>query len=194
MQYRTRYKDRSTKGIAMSKYKDTLIVNILGGPGSGKSTTRAALFSKLKLLGYNCEESIEWCKAKVYDKNPYVFKDQLYMFSKQRKSILQMINDVDIIVTDSPIILSAIYEDPYDAVHSDLYRYEFSRFNNLNILLDRKKKYNPVGRHQNEEEAKGVDMKIREALDNFNILCYNVPGDENAPSAIYQIMLGVLKS
>ena len=170
------------------KYKDTLVVNILGGPGSGKSTTRAALFSKLKLLGYTCEESIEWCKAKVYEKNPYVFKDQLYIFSKQRKSILQMLNDVDIIVTDSPIILSALYEIPYDAAHAELYKYEFSRFNNLNIILNRVKPYNPVGRHQTEAEAEGVDKILRQMLDNMGLRCYNVDGDENAPNVIYDIM------
>ena len=173
----------------MSKdYKNTLIVNILGGPGSGKSTTRAALFAKLKLLGYNCEEATEWCKAKVYEKNAYVFTDQLYIFSKQRKSLLQMINDVDIIVTDSPIILSALYEEPYDSMHAELYAYEFSRFNNLNIFLNRVKPYNHIGRHQTEIEAKKVDAILVQMLDNMRIRCYNVDGDENAPNAIYELI------
>lgn len=34
----------------------TLLVNLFGGPGTGKSTTRAGLFNTLKLTGVNSEE------------------------------------------------------------------------------------------------------------------------------------------
>lgn len=53
-----------------------LIINLIGGPGSGKSTTAAGLFYKLKKLGYNCEMSLEFAKDKVMD-------DQIYIFGKQ---------------------------------------------------------------------------------------------------------------
>ena len=36
--------------------KDTFVINLFGGPGSGKSTMRARIFSELKYLGVNCEE------------------------------------------------------------------------------------------------------------------------------------------
>lgn len=42
-----------------------LIIDLIGGPGSGKSTTAAGLFYKLKKLGYNCEMSLEFAKDKV---------------------------------------------------------------------------------------------------------------------------------
>jgi len=44
----------------------TLVVNLYGGPGTGKSTTAAATFAELKMAGINCElvSSIEdACKA-----------------------------------------------------------------------------------------------------------------------------------
>ena len=33
----------------------TLVVNLFGGPGSGKSTGAAYVFARLKMLGYNAE-------------------------------------------------------------------------------------------------------------------------------------------
>lgn len=35
--------------------KKTLVVNLFAGPGAGKSTGAAYIFSKLKMLGYDCE-------------------------------------------------------------------------------------------------------------------------------------------
>ena len=35
--------------------KNTLIVNLFGGPGTGKSTLMARIFSELKVQGYDCE-------------------------------------------------------------------------------------------------------------------------------------------
>ena len=52
----------------MDKYKNSLVVNLAGGPGAGKSTTMAGLFSHLKIAGYNCEMAPEWIKGKVYEK------------------------------------------------------------------------------------------------------------------------------
>ena len=171
-----------------TKLKDTLIVNIFGGPGAGKSTTRAALFAKLKLAGYNCEEAVEWCKAKVYERNPYVFTDQLYIFAKQRKSLMQVINDVDVIVTDSPIILSALYDCDHDPIHRTLFMYEFSRFNNLNILLNRVKPYSTIGRFQDEDGAHKVDTEVRALLDSEALKYHVVNGDEQAPEVILKLI------
>lgn len=41
------------------------VINLFGGPGAGKSTTRAGLFHLMKLHGMNCEEFLEWVKQKT---------------------------------------------------------------------------------------------------------------------------------
>ena len=37
----------------------TLVINLIGGPGSGKSTTASGIFYTLKKMGINCEISCE---------------------------------------------------------------------------------------------------------------------------------------
>lgn len=44
-----------------------LLVNLSGGPGSGKSTTAAYIFAKLKMLGYNAELVGEEARELIYD-------------------------------------------------------------------------------------------------------------------------------
>lgn len=38
------------------------VINLYGGPGTGKSTTAAMLFAKMKLAGFNCEYVPEFAK------------------------------------------------------------------------------------------------------------------------------------
>lgn len=47
----------------------TICVNFFSGPGAGKSTLAAYVFSKLKMMGVNCELVSEFAKDKVWEKN-----------------------------------------------------------------------------------------------------------------------------
>jgi hypothetical protein len=102
--------------------------------------------------------------------------------------LLQVIPDVDIIVTDSPLILSAIYADPQDNMQEALFNYEFKRFNNLIVYLNRVKPYSSVGRHQTAEESDIVGIQIKEYLDSRGYMYYNIDGDEDAPRKILELI------
>lgn len=86
-----------------------IVVNLCGAPGAGKSTGAAYIFSKLKMAGINAELVTEFAKDKVWEGSQAVFENQLYMLAKQYFRITRCENKVDVIVTDSPILLSLIY-------------------------------------------------------------------------------------
>lgn len=152
--------------------KKTLVVNLYGGPGTGKSTGAAYIFSQLKMRGYDCELVTEFAKDKVWEENPAPFKCQLYVSGKQAFKINRCYGKVDIIVTDSPILLGAQYA-PEDKPFLKLALIEEHKsYNNLDIFLERKKAYNPNGRFQTEEEAIAIDAEMLE------LLRENVPGFE----------------
>lgn len=44
----------------------TLVINLAGAPGAGKSTLATEIFSKLKKLGYNCEAWIEKVQIQIF--------------------------------------------------------------------------------------------------------------------------------
>lgn len=137
---------------------NTLVINLFGGPGTGKSTGAAYIFSQLKLKGYDCELVTEFAKDKVWENNKEVFKNQFYITGKQSFKISRCDGKVDIIITDSPILLGAIYEDSKKFKAAVLE--EFNKYRNLNFFIIRQKEYNPNGRNQTEEEAKLIDEKI----------------------------------
>ena len=114
-----------------------IVVNLFGGPGSGKSTTRAGLFYLMKLAGMKVEEAPEWIKHKVYEEDPYPFKDQLYTLAKQNKQVRELDGKVDWCVTDSPILLSLIYGEGKTETFKKLVHETYDSYDNINIFIDK---------------------------------------------------------
>jgi hypothetical protein len=162
----------------------TLILNLYGGPGTGKSTTAAGVFHQLKLLGVNCEMASEWAKEKVWAGEEVTLNNQLYVFGKQYHRIWRLLGKVDIVVTDSPLLLSVLYYKDENPYFTEMVAFEYSRLNNLDVLLGRVKKYNPAGRLQSEEKAKHLDVAIKEILDSINPTYINIPADASAVQEI----------
>ncbi|MDT8900621.1 AAA family ATPase [Anaeroselena agilis] len=163
------------------------MVNLFGGAGAGKSTTRAGVFHRLKLAGIVCEEAFEWIKYKVYEGNTYAPTDQLYILAKQRKTLREIGDQVQVIITDSPILLSAIYDAEKNPLFQQLVLQEFKKFNNLNFVVERVKPFSAVGRYGDEEDAQKYDQKIEQYLHDNGLLHAHVAGDEKAAEVIAAI-------
>jgi len=176
--------------------KKPIIVNIFGGPGSGKSTTAAGVFNKLKLTGVNCEIVTEFAKDLTWKKDLNSLKNQIYIFGQQHDRMFHLKEQVDVIITDSPIIMGLIYTD-YDKVSPSFEQLVVDEFNrpeaeNLNIFIKRVKPYNPSGRNQTEEEAKEKDQDIINLFNKYQINVSFVNGDEDADFIISQEVLKML--
>ena len=149
----------------------TLVVNLFGVPGAGKSTGAAYIFSQCKMKGINAELITEFAKDKVWEDNKEVFKNQAYIFGKQSYRLSRCDGKVDVIITDSPLPLSIIYNNDvrltenFNKTVMDV----FSSYKNINYLLLRVKPYNPSGRHQTEKESDALDEPIKKLLHNRNI-------------------------
>lgn len=158
-----------------------VVINLFGGPGCGKSTTMARLFSDLKQMGYNCEMVTEFAKDLVYENRMDTMKDELYIFAKQNHRLFRVKDKVDIIITDRPLLLTCIYDSLYGYNDKDLHqlvRTTFSRYNNINIMLKPVDvDYKTEGRLQDEEESDNISDLILLELDMYcknNITGYKV--------------------
>lgn len=149
--------------------KKPLIVNFFGGPGSGKSTMTTAVFSELKFRGINCEIASEYAKDLVYENREKTFKDQIYIFGKQHNRIFRLIGEVDIILCDSPLLLTPIYDAEKRPELEKLAIDEHKKHPSYNVFIKRCKKFNPNGRVHNEEQSIDLDKKISDYLDKINI-------------------------
>lgn len=147
------------------------VVNIFGGPGTGKSTTAAYLFHELKCHGSNAELVTEYAKDMVWEGRHNVLSDQLYMMAKQNRKLNRLVeHGLDVAITDSPLILGALYQpDDYYASFESLLVEVFKSYDNFNIYLQRSTVYNSLGRNQTEDEARAIDEANLKLLANYDI-------------------------
>jgi len=152
---------------------------LYGGPGCGKSTLAAKIFSHLKSENYSVELIHEFIKQWAYENKPVKSFDQSYIFVNQlRLEDLVIQNSIDHLVTDSPLYLQVCYGQKrnYPLSQSLMDHCDFfeEKYPALNIFLDRKDiEYQPHGRYENYEEALEMDDMIldfmKDNIKNFTV-------------------------
>jgi len=172
------------QGILMNK---SLVVNLLGGPGIGKSSIAASIFAESKKRGFNSELAFEYAKDLVWENNQDALSNQLYVFGHQHYRIFRLLDKVDYIITDSPFILSVIYDKEKRFNFEQLVVQEFKKLKTLNIILERKTEYKKEGRYHTEEESKTIDSEIKTLFDEYGIK-YHICDLDNALEFVLEIM------
>lgn len=166
-------------GKKIIDYKDkAIVINLIGGPGTGKSILTSEIFSELKRKFISSEISPEYIKKKLREKSQKAVQSQIYIFGKQQYQLFTMKDEVDVIVTDSPFIFSSIYDSTGCNELKALILKEFNKYNNLNYFLERDKDapYEQEGRYQDLDGAKKVDANILEFLNENNVEYKTIKG------------------
>lgn len=183
----------------------TTYINLFGGPGSGKSTIAAGLFYEMKMLGLNVELVTEFARDLVYSNNlDVLFDQQEYVFAEQNNRMHRLRDKVDWVITDSPLLLSAVYPEinrlqknakPWSALE------EFKKFvyaqvntyNNLNVFLKRPENgFSSAGRLQDLEQAKEIDQLILKELESIGVTSDNI-AFVNANASTVKVLLNSLR-
>lgn len=163
-----------------------VVVNFFGGPGAGKSTLALGVASKLKQAGTNCEYIHEFAKELTWDGRFNAMKNQTWILGSQYEMLRRCVDQVDVIITDTSLLNSALYAKggPFADKIADLAIAMFNSMDNMTFVVDRKKAYNPVGRSQNEEEAKTIDDEVRDFIESCVIDYQIVPGDDKGEEMV----------
>ena len=160
---------------------NSLVVNILGGPGVGKSTIASGVFSVLKMHGLNTEYVQEFAKDLTWVKDFNTLNIQPFVTAEQyrRQCIL---SDVDVIITDAALLNGCLYIDNEE--HKTMIMNLFKEFDTENFVLTRNFQYVDKGRNQSENESIAIDKKVLEILDINNIPYTMIHGGYNAVNII----------
>jgi hypothetical protein len=163
----------------MEQAKKTIVINLHGGPGVGKSTIMAGIFFILKDQHLSCEMASEYAKDLVYEKRNETFKDELYIFAKQWHRLFLLSGKVDYVITDRPLILTKYYSGAWGVKNDELDALvvkSFKSYNNVNILVDRVYPYEHEGRNQDAVLADKIQQGIKDDLDEEGIDYLEMPG------------------
>lgn len=176
--------------------RNTLVINLFAGPGAGKSTLAALLYSRLKMQHVDCELVREFAKDKTWEKNWSALSDQLFVTAYQHYSQHMVQGQVDAIITDSPLLLGLFYHKEENAriknAFYQLVKEIFNSQNNLNFFITRTKPYNQNGRNHTEEESKEIDEQIKRFLNENEIPYQEISAKEDSVEILLSQVLNKL--
>lgn len=170
-------------------------INLYGGPNCGKSATAMAMSADFKKRGLNIEYVDEFVKKWAYLKRKPRGHNQTFLFAMQQHAEEEYLaNGVDLIVTDSPLLLVTAYgrRNKY-ACNDELtsIALKFAKdYPEINIFLDRAGlPYDTNGRYESYEQALEMDRIIKDMFSELQVPFWCISPKDNVAQIVYQVIM-----
>lgn len=178
---------KSVEVNEVRKRAETLVISFVGASGAGKSTAALGTAYELKKKALSVEYVQEFAKDLVYNGllGKYI-PNQSYILAEQYKRIYDLLGQVDYIVTDAGLEITALHSSREDKVVEDLAWYLRNKVNQITIFIERdeeKVSYEARGREESEAESRLFGIKLEKYLQENNAKYVKVVGTEAAIEA-----------
>lgn len=145
-----------------------IVINLLSGPGTGKSVLAAKIFAQLKEAQISTELVREYPKELTWENRLTALQNQIFVFANQHHSIYVLHGQVKVVVVEGSILNSLMYSDPSDELKALIWS-EYHKVDNINIFLERTVPYQKEGRIQSLEQSIEKDDRIRKILNEAGV-------------------------
>ena len=166
------------------------IINIYGQSGSGKSTVAAGLFNLIKQESNKSVELVtEFAKTLVFSNRLEELRNQFYVSAMQYHNLYLLKDKIDIIVSDSPILLGLVYKNKNEYNNLDNLLLELDcHLSPINIFLHRNNTmdFETIGRLETPEQSDEIGSQIKNILDFYKIEYHSFINDKNIHYKIYE--------
>jgi hypothetical protein len=169
-----------------------IVVNIFGAPGDGKSTTAALIFGALKHRSVKAELVTEAAKDWVWADAGSPLGWQPLLFGEQSWRVERLAGKVDVVVTDSPVLLCSLFAPPlvHPAFH-DLVLWAHRRHPSVNLRVRRPpwRGFEKVGRKHTEKQSDALGENLDRLLSGSGVVPVEMASDAMAvPKALRHIL------
>lgn len=164
----------------------TKVINFFGAPGCGKTTTALGLSYFAKRDGFSVEYVAEVARELAYLGNLRETRQYEIMVAQYNR-VACLIDKVDFIITDSPVLLSYVYTNDVNIHRMAVDRH--NQFNNINFNISRSHRYyNDAVRIHSEQQSEFIGEKIDDCLRIEKIPSIPVQSEEIREDWFYYIL------
>lgn len=151
--------------------KETLLINIFGGPSIGKTDCARDLANLLGRQGFVSEYVPEFAKKLVWSQSFPTLRNQVFVTAGQFNDLLMVYGQVDYIVTDSPVLTGIAFPGVCCTPAWEAHVLEMHHhFKHVNFLLERNLAYYQAeGRVQTPKECLIADRRLEDFLAQHHI-------------------------
>lgn len=173
---------------------NTLVINLIGGPCSGKSTIAAELFARLKKMGIKCELCTEYIKDRIYEENKTISKNQIAIFGMEHYGLMVKLGKVEVIIHDGSLLNNIQYNYENNEAFNNLIINEYFKFNNLDFFIKRGNiEFENYGRIYTYEQSLKIDEEIKSCYHQYGAKFIEVES-RDAVDKIIPIVLKTLNT
>lgn len=174
----------------------SFVVNVVGGPGVGKSTIYSLIYAGLKIQGHSAEQVQERAKSLVWAGQFDVLDNQYYVSTLQNTDLAAVYRKVKFVVTDGSLLHGLYYNrnNSTNVCNVELTEKKilqmYNSYANINILLTRGDfPYEQAGRIQTRTEAVDVDNELVNILDSHGVVYKVFPSDHRRVDEMIKYIL-----
>ncbi len=169
---------------SLKENSETLVISFVGASGSGKSTAALGATYMMKKKGASVEYVPEFAKDLFYNGllGKYI-PNQSYIISEQYKRIYDLLGQVDFIVTDAGMEISAFHASYESKEVENLAWYLRNKTKQVTIFIERdedKVPFETKGRTESEAESRLFGIKLEEYMRNNHVSFFKVKGSDEA--------------
>ena len=166
-----------------------LLVSCYGPPGVGKTTAATMIFSELKKRHVDVDLVTDFAKDMIIQGNVLAMQNQLYVWASQLYRNRCAYERATITITDTPVMLGAIYNTRSTTHFFNVALEEYHRFNNYNLMIPRNAdiEYSMFGRVHNEDQSIQLGHDIDAMMETAEIP-HRIFYEEELPDIIDEIL------
>lgn len=151
---------------------NTIVINLVGGPGCGKSTAAAGLYSELKKLGLQV----------VFIERTDRENNYIKYFADDLNNIYKYVGGVDVIIHEGSLLDHIVYNTKENnQIFNTLVLQEYNKFRNLDFFVNRGELHSD---YMNPDQEEDLDKRIIATYEYANIGLIHI----NASTAIENIL------
>lgn len=116
---------------------NTVFINLVGGPGCGKSTASASLYAKLKEGPLKVELLQDPVRDHIYKNESLMMQSQIPQFGELLLQTYSVNGKVDVCVRDTSLLNVIAYDAEDNPLFHSLVIQEYKKFTNIDFFIDR---------------------------------------------------------